>query len=298
MPIYMTEDETKALTKVHDNNTNNEVIIPVFDIHSQTIGNGNGVERTTTHADEFHYHSDNSNIFKALLTRCSDDINNAFLFIPVELPQLTTISVYRHQIKLQNHFLASMAIIPIHGVTETAMKEKVEEKLLKVAGISRIDETRMAEQKGKQLVVTNKAYKTQVKREVERILQELTLYIMHPTYTQPRTISKEHQNHTFVMYTLDLQTATKDCPDITNVATLFQSQRNFIALFNALDNETYPKLPQKIQNYTNTPEEQDNNSLSNEIVTTWCDELQETLAETAKMLEKRSTQKKNNQKFI
>ena len=34
MPIYMTEDETKALTKVHDNNTNNEVIIPVFDIHS------------------------------------------------------------------------------------------------------------------------------------------------------------------------------------------------------------------------------------------------------------------------
>ena len=156
-----------------------------------------------------------------------------------------------------------MAIIPIHGVTETAMKEKVEEKLLKVAGISRIDETRMTEQKRKWLVVTNKAYNTQVKREVERILQELTLYIMHPIYTQPSTISKEHKNHTLVMYILDLQTATEDCPDITNVATLFQSQRNFIALFNALDNETYPKLPQKIQNYTNTSEEQDNNSLSN-----------------------------------
>ena len=58
-----------------------------------------------------------------------------------------------------------MAIIPIHGVTKIVMKEKVEEKLLKVAGISRLEETHMTEQKRKWLVVTNKACKPQVKRE-------------------------------------------------------------------------------------------------------------------------------------
>ena len=51
------------------------------------------------------------------------------------------------------------------------MREKVEEKLLKVAGISRLEETHMTEQKGKWLVVTNKACKSQVKREVERIIK-------------------------------------------------------------------------------------------------------------------------------
>ena len=76
-----------------------------------------------------------------------------------------------------------MAIIPIHGVTKSAMKEKVEEKLLKVAEISRLEETHMIEQKGKWLVVTKNACKAQVKREVERILKSVTLHIVHPIYT-------------------------------------------------------------------------------------------------------------------
>ena len=85
-----------------------------------------------------------------------------------------------------------MSIIPIHGVTKNAMREKVKEKLLKVAGISRLGETHMTEMKGKQLVVTNKARKSQVKRDVERILKSVILQIIHLTYTQPETITKEH----------------------------------------------------------------------------------------------------------
>ena len=68
-----------------------------------------------------------------------------------------------------------MSIIPIHGVTKSAMREKVEEKLLKVAGISRLEETHMTELKGKWLVVNNKECKAQVKKEVERILNSVTL---------------------------------------------------------------------------------------------------------------------------
>jgi len=68
-----------------------------------------------------------------------------------------------------------MAIIPIHGVTKSATREKVEEKLLKVAGISRLEEIHMTELKGKWLVVTSKECKAQVKRGVERILKGVTL---------------------------------------------------------------------------------------------------------------------------
>ena len=69
-----------------------------------------------------------------------------------------------------------MAIILIHGVTKSAMREKVEEKLLKeVVEISRLEETHMTELKGKWLVVNNKECKAQVKKEVERILNSVTL---------------------------------------------------------------------------------------------------------------------------
>ena len=150
-----------------------------------------------------------------------------------------------HQIKLQNNCIASMTIIPIHGVTKTAMKNKVEEILFNEAGISRIEETRMIEQKGNWFVVRNKAFKQQVKRRVEQILRETTLQIMYPTHTQPGTIPKEHRNPTLVSCVAVLQKDVDNGPEITNVVTLHQNERHYIVCFNALDNKSYPKLPQK-----------------------------------------------------
>ena len=125
MVVYMTEEETKILTKIDENDSNNAVIIPAFDIHSKNIGNGNGAERITTNVYEFRCHLDNSNLFKALLARFSDVSNNAFHFISFGLPQLTTIVTYKYHIKLQNNYFASMDIIPIHGVIKIAMKKKL-----------------------------------------------------------------------------------------------------------------------------------------------------------------------------
>ena len=96
MSIYMIEEETKPLTKIDEKDSNNAVIIPAFGIHGKNIGNGNRVERITANAYEFCCHTDNSEIFKTLLARCSEDSNNAFHFIPSELPQLTMIATYRH----------------------------------------------------------------------------------------------------------------------------------------------------------------------------------------------------------
>ena len=83
---------------------------------------------------------------------------------------------------------------------------------------------------------------------------------MHPNYTQPGTIAKEHQDHTLVPYTAVLQATTENWPEIMNVGTPRQSKSNCIILFNALENESYPKLPQKKQ-VTNKQEKQANNSL-------------------------------------
>ena len=99
--------------------------------------------------------------------------------------------------------------------------------------------------KGKWLVVTNKECKAQDKREVERIFKGVTLQIMYPTYTQPGTIAKEHHNPTLVTYAAALQAAAENGPEITNVATPRQSKRNCIVLFDVLDIESYPRLPQK-----------------------------------------------------
>ena len=108
---------------------------------------------------------------------------------------------------------------------------------------------------------------------------------MHTTYTQSGTIAKEHRNPTLVTYAAALQAAAENGPEITNVATPRQSKRNCIVLFDALDTESYPRLPQKKQN--NNKDDQENNSLSNETTTTWRDELKETLAKTKKLLKKK-----------
>ena len=75
----MTDEETQALTKYEEKESDEAVVILAFDIHSKNVGNGAG--RITTNAYEFRCHLDNSNIFKVLLARCSDDINNAFHII-------------------------------------------------------------------------------------------------------------------------------------------------------------------------------------------------------------------------
>ena len=169
------------------------------------------------------------------------------------------------------------------------MREKVKEKLLKVPGISRLEETHMTELKIKWIVVTNKECKAQIKREVDRIIKSVTLQIMHPTYPQPGTIAKVHRDATLVTYAAALQEVAENVLEITNVATPCQSKRYCIVLFNTLNTESYPRLPKKKQN--NNKDDQENNSLSNETTSTWRDKLKETPAGTTKLLEEKSETK-------
>ena len=133
----------------------------------------------------------------------------------------------------------------------------------------------------------------QVKRDVERILKGVTLQIMtNSTYTQPRTVAKEHRNPILVTYAQALQVAAENRLEITNKETSHLSKRNCIVLFNALDTKSFPKLPQKKENKNDKQDDQKINSSSNETTTCWREELQETLVETTKLLEKTNTKSK------
>ena len=56
---------------------------------------------------------------------------------------------YRQYIISQKNFIISMTIIPIYGVTKTAIRDKVEEKILQVVDIFGVEETHLSHDKGK-----------------------------------------------------------------------------------------------------------------------------------------------------
>ena len=127
--VYLTNEDMKILS--NDAKTAQgyeETHLLVFNIRHKTIGNGNGKRRITTSAYENKCHPNDSKIMKALMVRCSEDGSNDFAFIPYGLTQMIANETYRRQIVLHNNFLAAMAVVPIHIISKTMIKEKVEEK--------------------------------------------------------------------------------------------------------------------------------------------------------------------------
>ena len=82
MLVYRTEEETKELTKTNEKRDEKvSVIIYVFEIYSNTVGNGNDSGRIFTHVYEFRCHPKDSTIFKSFLACCSKDHDISFNFI-------------------------------------------------------------------------------------------------------------------------------------------------------------------------------------------------------------------------
>ena len=182
------------------------------------------------------------------MSRYLEDTKNEFIFIPYGLLQMTNTETYRRQIIFQNNFIASIAIISILWRDKNSNDKKVQKKLRQVAGISGIEETHLTLDKGKWLVATNKSCKTQVKKEVDRILREMTLKIIALEYNnQLGIISKEHRNPTLVSYAAALQRETESGPTIKNVVTPRQSKRPCDVLYGAT-NVFPPKRENKRQN--------------------------------------------------
>ena len=164
MLVHLNDEKMTTMTNtsteiIDDPQRQNEILIPAFDIHYKTVGNGNRANMIPKTAFDIRCNPKDSSLLKKIMARCSEDLNNEFTFIPYRLLQITNVETYRRQINVQNNFIASMAIIPIYGVTKIAMTDKVHEKLRQVVGISGVGETHLTMDKGKWLVVTNKACK-------------------------------------------------------------------------------------------------------------------------------------------
>ena len=138
--MYLLEDDIKTFqTKDKNKNGQYEVRIPVFDIYHKIIGNGNGSERITISVYEIRCHPKDSIILKVLLAKCSEDPEKKFAFVPFNLTQMTSNSIYRRQIIIHNNFITPTVVIPEHGITKKAMKKRLYNKLIKLSEVYGIE---------------------------------------------------------------------------------------------------------------------------------------------------------------
>ena len=156
-------EELSTKEETFTTNNSNEIKIPVFDIHSKTIGNGNGRSRIATYAYTFRCHPNKFLVFTSQLARYSDDLTSNLSFIPLRLIQMITTTTYRRQFTFQNNHIASKTIIPIHEMTKEYIHETAEKEIMQTSEISRVEEIYLTQSQGKWLVVIDKACKNQVK---------------------------------------------------------------------------------------------------------------------------------------
>ena len=134
MLVHLNDEEITSMTNTSkeitdDPQRQNEILVPAFDIHHKTVDNENGANRISTTAFDIRCNPKDSSVLKTLMARFLEDPNNEFTSIPYGFFHMTNAETYRRQIIVQNNFIASMAIVPIYGVTKIAMTDKVHEKL-------------------------------------------------------------------------------------------------------------------------------------------------------------------------
>ena len=81
MLVHLNDDEMTAMKNTSKESTDdqqrkNEILIPAFDIHHKTVGNGNGANRISTTAFDIRCNPKDSSLLKTLMARCSEDPNN------------------------------------------------------------------------------------------------------------------------------------------------------------------------------------------------------------------------------
>ena len=101
MLVHLNDEEITAMKNASkeitdDPQRQNEILILAFNIHHKTVyAMTNGVNRISTTAFDIRCNPKDSSLFKTLMTRCSEDTNNEFVFIPYGLLQMKNAETYR-----------------------------------------------------------------------------------------------------------------------------------------------------------------------------------------------------------
>ena len=112
------DEDTKKLmrdTKT-GNNTTQELVISVFNIHHKEFGSGTGNDRITSNVYEIRTSLDNAAILKSIFCKASHQDNHpTFQFIPYGIQGITKKDIYKT--------IADSSIIPIYDIEERNLRK-------------------------------------------------------------------------------------------------------------------------------------------------------------------------------
>ena len=174
--MWVDLDDEESASLIHQINDNRgksigqqKIVIPVFDLCSKEVGDGNRNERVKTFVYEIRTSPTNANMLKNLLCKVSNEGNSKLRFIPYGIQSLSKQGTMRNINLHHNIFLQNMAIVPIVNTSNTE-KENIKKLFESSLYFSGLEPTRK-ESTGMYLLVTNKSVLNKAQNEVDNLLQ-------------------------------------------------------------------------------------------------------------------------------
>ena len=170
---------TDGQPKVPEEDINNQIIFPAFDLWTKKVDFGNSPHRVTTIAYEVKCHPDHSALLKVLITRASIldktlPSDSTIHFIPYGLINVSDSNTVKHQNIQQNYFIHNTTIIPIHNIDKYTMYSGLKEKLENLSSITNIEKISLSSTSGKWLVITSKPKKEQARHDIDDLINNTT----------------------------------------------------------------------------------------------------------------------------
>ena len=201
---------TNGQPKVPEEDINNHITFPAFDLSTTKVGFGNSPHRVTTIAYERKYHPDHSTLLKVLLTRASvldktPPSDSTVHFIPYELINVSDSNIVKHQLIQHNQFIHNTIIIPIHNIDEATMYSGLKEQLINLTSVTNIEKTYLSSISGKWLVLTTKSKEEQTRNDIDNIINNTTFPPSTESLGRSNHSNRYNVNTALVSYAASLQ---------------------------------------------------------------------------------------------
>ena len=198
---------TDGQPKVPEEDINNQIIFPAFDLSTKKVGFGNYPHRVTTITYEVKCHPDHSALLKVLLTRGSvldknPPSDSTIHFIPYGLINVSDSNTVKHQIIQKNQFIHHTTIIPIHNIDEDTMYSGLKDKIENLPSVTNIEKVYLSSTSEKWLVITTKKQKEQARYDICNLINNTTF---PPSIERPGRSNHYNINTTLVSHAASLQ---------------------------------------------------------------------------------------------
>ena len=238
---------TDGQPKVPEEDINNQISFPAFDLSTKIVGFGNSLRRVTTIVYEVKYHFDHSALLKVLLTRASvldknPPSDSTIHFIPYGLINISDSNTVKDQIIQQNQIIHNATIIPIHNIDEDTRYFGLKYKLENIPSITNIEKTYLSSTSGKWLVITTKKQKEQARHEIDNLINNTTF---SPSTERHGRSNRYNINTVLVSYATSLQKESTPREQQYNHEPNHVFKRNVNVSYDVEDERVFPTLNNK-----------------------------------------------------